>query len=488
MATHSSTLAWKIPWTEDPGKLQPMGSQLSDFSRSEAPSTPISSASSPFRNFQSYIQAIRDLGHLIFFPNWGMLSTRTASSTGWSLKNAGTLGLPPHPSTQDSLLLVSSSFIRFMWKGLVLILQAEPRLLLPLQELAHTCLLQGRGTQRLGCQVLNRELQESPRWWWLSETPSQQHSGRAPMGCVTAGIPIWSRLCWSSKSWYAHPVPPSPTSIWHPDWVWWGRWGYGECCIWAPRVLSSGWEPLFWDRHSDQGEEGSPAEGGRAGEGEGQEALGLPGHPPLCQSDCGQERPEPLVRSTQEGQTLHSTDGEWEQLVWQGPPCRGGHVHVQGSWHHSQWHLLDPLYSGLPPQASAEVPGKDPEPPGRCCLHHLVSVQEIEEPCPIWVRENPWLSSPACPQMGFLLGTIWTRCPTPPCASKRHWDSIHQYQPLAESSTSPLPSVMDAPYLQLWISPPHSAKHSVGPCRSPHVHSLFQEILALVCLKIIFTV
>ena len=27
MATHSSTLAWKIPWTEEPGRLQPMGSQ-----------------------------------------------------------------------------------------------------------------------------------------------------------------------------------------------------------------------------------------------------------------------------------------------------------------------------------------------------------------------------------------------------------------------------------------------------------------------------
>ena len=26
MATHSSTLAWKIPWTEEPGRLQPMGS------------------------------------------------------------------------------------------------------------------------------------------------------------------------------------------------------------------------------------------------------------------------------------------------------------------------------------------------------------------------------------------------------------------------------------------------------------------------------
>ena len=27
MATHSSTFAWKIPWTEEPDRLQSMGSQ-----------------------------------------------------------------------------------------------------------------------------------------------------------------------------------------------------------------------------------------------------------------------------------------------------------------------------------------------------------------------------------------------------------------------------------------------------------------------------
>ena len=27
MAPHSSTLAWEIPWTEEPGRLQSMGSQ-----------------------------------------------------------------------------------------------------------------------------------------------------------------------------------------------------------------------------------------------------------------------------------------------------------------------------------------------------------------------------------------------------------------------------------------------------------------------------
>ena len=30
MAIHSRTIAWKIPWTEEPGSLQPMGSQRVD--------------------------------------------------------------------------------------------------------------------------------------------------------------------------------------------------------------------------------------------------------------------------------------------------------------------------------------------------------------------------------------------------------------------------------------------------------------------------
>ena len=38
MASHSSTLAWKIPWVKEPGRLQSMGSQswiqLSNFTGS----------------------------------------------------------------------------------------------------------------------------------------------------------------------------------------------------------------------------------------------------------------------------------------------------------------------------------------------------------------------------------------------------------------------------------------------------------------------
>ena len=31
MALHSSTLAWKIPWTEEPGRLRPWGREESDM-------------------------------------------------------------------------------------------------------------------------------------------------------------------------------------------------------------------------------------------------------------------------------------------------------------------------------------------------------------------------------------------------------------------------------------------------------------------------
>ena len=34
-ATHSSILAWRIPWTEEPGRLQSMGSQKSQTQLSD---------------------------------------------------------------------------------------------------------------------------------------------------------------------------------------------------------------------------------------------------------------------------------------------------------------------------------------------------------------------------------------------------------------------------------------------------------------------
>ena len=39
MATHSSTLAWRIPWTEEPGRLQSMGSQRVGHNRATSVSS-----------------------------------------------------------------------------------------------------------------------------------------------------------------------------------------------------------------------------------------------------------------------------------------------------------------------------------------------------------------------------------------------------------------------------------------------------------------
>ena len=53
MAPHSSTLAWKIPWTEEPGRLQPMGSQRvgHDWATSLMCQTPI-------RSFKTCIEVV----------------------------------------------------------------------------------------------------------------------------------------------------------------------------------------------------------------------------------------------------------------------------------------------------------------------------------------------------------------------------------------------------------------------------------------------
>ena len=41
MAIHSSTLAWKIPWMEEPGSLQSMGSQRVRHDRETSLSLPV---------------------------------------------------------------------------------------------------------------------------------------------------------------------------------------------------------------------------------------------------------------------------------------------------------------------------------------------------------------------------------------------------------------------------------------------------------------
>ena len=82
MAPHSSTLAWKIPWTEEPGGLQSMGSvsqtRLSDFTftfhfhvlEKEMATTPV------FLPGES-----QGWGSLVGFHLWGRTESDTTEAT-----------------------------------------------------------------------------------------------------------------------------------------------------------------------------------------------------------------------------------------------------------------------------------------------------------------------------------------------------------------------------------------------------------------------
>ena len=61
MAPHSSTLAWKIPWTEEPGRLQSMGSHrvghdCSDLAAAAAATTLIFGLPWRFRRYRIHLQ------------------------------------------------------------------------------------------------------------------------------------------------------------------------------------------------------------------------------------------------------------------------------------------------------------------------------------------------------------------------------------------------------------------------------------------------
>ena len=93
--------------------------------------------------------------------------------------------------------------------------------------------------------------------------------------------------------------------------LWWS-------CIWAPRVLRSGWEPVSWDRCSDHGEEGSPAEGGTARDGEAREALDFLDLHLFARVSVGRRGLSLWAEAHRKGRPV-SIDGEEEQLVLREP-------------------------------------------------------------------------------------------------------------------------------------------------------------------------
>ena len=83
MAPHSSTLAWKIPWTEEPGGLQSMGSAKSRTRLSEFTFTFHFHALEKEMATHSSLLAwkIRGMGELVDCRLWGCTESDTTEAT-----------------------------------------------------------------------------------------------------------------------------------------------------------------------------------------------------------------------------------------------------------------------------------------------------------------------------------------------------------------------------------------------------------------------
>lgn len=203
--------------------------------------------------------------------------------------------------------------------------------------------------------------------------------------------------------------------------------------MWARRALHSACEPLFWDRPSYQAEKGASAGRQRAGEGQKEEALGFPGHPPLCQSECVWERPKVLPRTTEEGANpvLLPCVPRWRM----GAACLT-RTSVR-KWTRSCLRAMTPQPAASPGSSmlwlrtlsisrgaerrSRASWGMAPPSPGECSRDRRALPTQLDKnPWPVWTL-------PAL-MLGFVSGTTWIRCPTPPCASRRLCDSTRQSQ------------------------------------------------------------
>ena len=113
MASHSSTLAWRIPWMEESGKVQSMGWQkatrLSNFTSHEAGSLPLLAARSPDSTFHLFrvktglaIHIHRALSTLSLFSRWYRVCT---------------LGVSLHSSTYAGKCVILKLQIRVIWQN-----------------------------------------------------------------------------------------------------------------------------------------------------------------------------------------------------------------------------------------------------------------------------------------------------------------------------------------------------------------------------------
>ena len=133
MAPHSSTLAWKLPWTEEPGRLQSMGSLRVGHDSVTSPSCTGEGNGNPLqcsclenpRDREAWWADVYGVSQ-----SWTQLKQLSSSSRSFVLGGSllDFLLLLTHPVMSNTLLLqaslsltISRSFSKFMFITLVML-------------------------------------------------------------------------------------------------------------------------------------------------------------------------------------------------------------------------------------------------------------------------------------------------------------------------------------------------------------------------------
>ena len=127
MATYSSTFAWRNPWTEEPGRLQSLGSQESDMTERLSPQDHLQLFSASLHS-QRHPQVQRPLLLSLFscqdvsapFVTWTVarqapLSMRFPKQEYWSGLPFSPLGGLPDPGLSVSGISCIGRWILYLW-------------------------------------------------------------------------------------------------------------------------------------------------------------------------------------------------------------------------------------------------------------------------------------------------------------------------------------------------------------------------------------
>ena len=163
MATHCSTIAWKIPWTEEPGRLQSMGSQRvgHDWATSLSLNPKYFLLTSKILILSMWSYKVHTVKHMVFpvimywCESWTIKKTECQRMGAFELGCWWRLLRVPWTARRSNQSILKEINPKYSLKGLMLKLQYYGRLMWKANSLEKTLMLgkiedrDRRGQQRM---------------------------------------------------------------------------------------------------------------------------------------------------------------------------------------------------------------------------------------------------------------------------------------------------------------------------------------------------